>query len=1247
MAIISRIENALLQIDGALFQELCNRYLYYIYNPNSINPVGSVIGKEKTRKGTPDTFFVNPEGKFTFIEYTTKERLGNSKSFFKKIKDDVLKCFDEEKTRIKPDDISKVIICHTDKLTAAEVKELINICYSYNWQCVFEQYGISDLAYGLLNYPGLIETYLDIKIGTGQLMTPSEFIDYYENRELKLTTPISNQFLGREEELKQGLKKLCENNILIISGKSGVGKSRYALEICNLFSNSDPSYKLLCIGNKGISLYEDIHALLPDSQNYLFLVDDANRIASHLDILLYLLKEKRKHQVKIVITVRDYAFNKISDRLFEFKSENILLHNLKDEVITDIIKSFGIGNTFYIEKIINISRGNARIAVMCVILVKHKQSLDSLDNISQLYEIYFSDSYNQIKETDSKNALKVLGVISFFRTISKDNIDTNARIFSVFKIEEEIFWETCYRLNEKEFVDLFDNQVVKISDQILSTYLFYKVFFDSKILDFVNLVRYFIDFEANFYDSIEPLISAFDYNNIQNELKAILMDYWPNLKQKANHETMMKVISIFWFCCEVQSLSYLKEYIDGLPTVESERYILDYDQNKMSLKIHRKDPLTILSQFKITSDNLFLSSLELMFSYIKKKPHEAGYLVYLLKENYNFEKENFLYGDYIQHSLFDFLIDHISKEGFQSVFSQFFLAIAPTFLKTHITSIKSSGTKFKIYNFCLPASQSIKELRAKIWNTIHQLYLYYKDQIYHILMVVEFPREDEAKKIWKFDSSIVLSQVITGFDFNDFKACESVNRYLDSLDYSKISYEKQFRQKATNRIYKLSKLFTREYSEKDWEKDEKLRRQKLFDYCKNFDFNAYVDLFNDISTIDSQSFIKHDYSASLSLIIADIAIKDTELYLKFLGYAIQNYNFNYSTVPIINAYFEKNPDDYKPLLVCLEDNIHSNNKNWITHFYRLLPDHFIKNDYKYLITYFFNEIVLCEKNLWCLEQILSNYGEYLSLKELHVTAIHILYNRINIDNTIIDIGIDFFDHSFNHSVDIFEKYCQLYYHCRMNSQHYDYSNDILKKIIEYNPEEIVNFFKTVYKNIHSVRDLDGEHLEFIWQLDNYEEILILSIDYFLSLDCWNNDELVKVFFTNLGKNEDKAYQFMKKQIKRHYDNRNYMHMVFIVVSSCLGKYKCEYIKQYLKLNPDIESFKYLELFPMSWSIIGSAIPHYQHRVNEWRDILEAVKTLDPAINYLEHIEHLELQMKYSQKELDKEAKKEFLDRYIS
>jgi hypothetical protein len=35
-----------------------------------------------------------------------------------------------------------------------------------------------------------------------------------------------------------------------------------------------------------------------------------------------------------------------------------------------------------------------------------------------------------------------------------------------------------------EVLDMFENEVVKISDQILSTYLFYLVFFKEKLIDF-------------------------------------------------------------------------------------------------------------------------------------------------------------------------------------------------------------------------------------------------------------------------------------------------------------------------------------------------------------------------------------------------------------------------------------------------------------------------------------------------------------------------------------------------------------------------------------------------------------------------------------------------------------------------------------------------------------------------------------------------------------------------------------------
>jgi hypothetical protein len=40
-----------------------------------------------------------------------------------------------------------------------------------------------------------------------------------------------------------------------------------------------------------------------------------------------------------------------------------------------------------------------------------------------------------------------------------------------------------------EVLDMFENEVVKISDQILSTYLFYLVFFKKKLIDFSILIN--------------------------------------------------------------------------------------------------------------------------------------------------------------------------------------------------------------------------------------------------------------------------------------------------------------------------------------------------------------------------------------------------------------------------------------------------------------------------------------------------------------------------------------------------------------------------------------------------------------------------------------------------------------------------------------------------------------------------------------------------------------------------------------
>ena len=115
-----QVENALYRINGDIFQEFCNHYLYLKLNPNTITPIGSVIGKEKSRKGVPDSYFTSSNNELIFAEYTTRERLEKGQSFFNKLRSDVENCFDTSKTGLKKEEIDKVILCFTERIKPIE-----------------------------------------------------------------------------------------------------------------------------------------------------------------------------------------------------------------------------------------------------------------------------------------------------------------------------------------------------------------------------------------------------------------------------------------------------------------------------------------------------------------------------------------------------------------------------------------------------------------------------------------------------------------------------------------------------------------------------------------------------------------------------------------------------------------------------------------------------------------------------------------------------------------------------------------------------------------------------------------------------------------------------------------------------------------------------------------------------------------------------------------------------------------------
>jgi hypothetical protein len=92
MAKINQIQNALKELDGGAFQKLADSYLLRKGYPQ-INPIGSAVGSNKVRKGTPDTLIPTADGKYVFGEYTTifKDQV------YSKFSDDIAKCLDEKK----------------------------------------------------------------------------------------------------------------------------------------------------------------------------------------------------------------------------------------------------------------------------------------------------------------------------------------------------------------------------------------------------------------------------------------------------------------------------------------------------------------------------------------------------------------------------------------------------------------------------------------------------------------------------------------------------------------------------------------------------------------------------------------------------------------------------------------------------------------------------------------------------------------------------------------------------------------------------------------------------------------------------------------------------------------------------------------------------------------------------------------------------------------------------------------------
>jgi len=425
MSKINQIQKIILEMEGGKFQKLADAYLHK-KGYEQINSLGSVIGTDKTRKGTPDTFIPLPNGKYVFAEYTTQQE-----NVFKKLKGDLEKCFKESKTGVPVSKIDEIVICNTSNLSIEEREYFSQKCKGSGIN--LNIFGIDTISFDLYQkYPGLARDFLGIEVDTGQIVSPPDFIITYDKS--RFSTRLDTVFHFRENEVKQALMNLNEGDCLIISGRPGVGKTRFALECCERFVEVQKNYEIRCIFNRGVDLFEDIRVHFSEPGSFIIFVDDANRI-SRFDYIIQLVCEQREDQnIKVVATVRDYALDQVleASKRYGVYTE-IELPIMKDDEIKQFIESeFGITNHLYLERIIDIAKGNPRLAVMAAQTAKRENTLQSIDNVAALYDEFFSSVQKDLSDINQPNLLKVAGIMVFFRSVDRSNKEMMGAIEKAF-----------------------------------------------------------------------------------------------------------------------------------------------------------------------------------------------------------------------------------------------------------------------------------------------------------------------------------------------------------------------------------------------------------------------------------------------------------------------------------------------------------------------------------------------------------------------------------------------------------------------------------------------------------------------------------------------------------------------------------------------------------------------------------------------------------------------------------------------
>lgn len=1254
MSKLNQIENKIREQDGGPFQKLADAYLYKKGYEN-LNPLGSLIGTDKIGKGTPDTFISLPNGKYAFAEYTTQQR-----GLFDKLKSDLAKCFDESKTGMAIEKIEKIVFCHTSILIPSEEEYLRKMCQSRNVN--INIFGIGPISFDLYQkYPGIAKDILGIEVDTGQLLTRAEFVSIYNKN--VLSTPLDTSFHFRDKEISDSLELFEKSDLLIISGRAGVGKSRLALECCDRFLLAHSGYIMKCIFNKGPDIFEDLRVHFAEPGNYLAFVDDANRI-NRFEYVLQLLNERSgERRIKIIATVRDYALGKVKSLADSFGGgAEVLLEPFKDKEIEKIVEDiYGIHNHIFLERIAAISKGNPRLAVMAAALATKSGTFESITNVSSLYDEYYSSIGSEISDLKNPDLLKTAGLVAFFHHVDYTDKKSLEKVTEAFGINPEVFWSSARRLHELEIFDMYEEEVIRVSDQIISTYLFYLAFFKERVLDFSMLLdSFFPNYNQRFIDSMNPVLDVFYSENLTRTLRVSVDKIWEKAKEANDEKKLMHLMEMFFYLKETDTLLLARNSIGSMryePAIKDWQPETEPDWNIPSPSL-----LSILCLFRFLQLNSFKIAVGLLLEYLKKQPNDFPKILYILVDRFGFTHRSYLDDFIYQQTVVEKVLGEFHHED-SDLSAKLFLGVARKYLQTDFHTTESKGGReFVIINFKLPATAELFDLRSNIWKGVFELYEFtgFRDMVLSIIHTYATSAYHvSSNEVTQKDSELLIPFLINNLDQRNYGHCVLAMDYFKFLGRNNVEFDKTLQNQFRNKAIEISELFLEDFTKKEnrdlgYEQYVANHKERIRDSLKTLDPQGFSDFLANCQNIYSElkdGHKRYQFCEGIALALLSVAERDPETALEVCRrYLASGDPFEIHPFPLVDRLVKVIGPD--AAMEFLNAQSFTSKRKWLFCFFGLLKGDQIDKKFLSKLLSLFEESR--ETDLPHHLDFLMNYLPLDGQIVPRVVTI-ILKKASAMPNVANSLSMLFNPHTelCKRNVELFKDDLGLlkkaYFAVLTMDPHSDYNRQTLASILEVDKNFIFEYVDWKYDGKKWLSRHDDMHdYSFLWLRNDFKELMGRLLKHIYNkenqVETYSSNYLETFFLVAKKDGNSKVIRDRQKelildliQVSNH--DLGFMKFIFSLVVNLEEEKRRMCLAAFLEHNNDFDDFKRLPIESHLWTAIGSLVPVIQKRI----DFLDSLLSLVGTVELLQHRQYLEQEIEGLRKYMEAEKRRDFID----